>query len=416
MKTFMLTPKNLFPRLLVSLMFVCYPFTVLVAAEPTVTLEGELSELLQTPNNPGLKTRDSHRADAAKPNKESQLFDVEVVLRMPPGRPPACGSGSVSVQDGTVARRMLNGKIASEDDLAQAQSNCENRLFEYLSERETIREQRYQQLMAELVPMMNKSYNAQHQLRHAQTAGNRGSVSAVRLKLTGAEIKAFATQQGDMAEAIRPYREPVAGSHCGDTPSWTADEIGLSDHTFLLGIGVGIYMTEANGCPANVPHLNLPVPYGLHGDQVHQVLSAAAPGAHIFCEDRHAFYPNSFQLDSENIFISTHSWFDPGASPTNYNSMDRTWDRRVYNTKAAIFFIAGNTAASVTTPGKAFNVITVGGTDPNGICIRSAVLATPIRVLKNPKSWPPPFIGSREMIALKAPAFLRRWRRVLLPE
>ena len=88
MKTCTLIPKNLFPRLLISLMFVCYPFTVLVAAEPTVTLEGELSELLQTPNNTGLKTRDSRRAGAIKPGWDTQLFDVEVVLRMPPGRPP----------------------------------------------------------------------------------------------------------------------------------------------------------------------------------------------------------------------------------------------------------------------------------------------------------------------------------------
>ena len=344
-----------------SLMFVCYPFTVLVAAEPTVTLEGELSELLQTPNNPGLKTRDSRRAGTTKPGWGTQLFDVEVVLRMPPGRPPTCGSGSASMQDGVVTQRVLNGKTASEDDLAQAQFDCEERLFEYLSEREAVREQRHQQLMAELAPMMNKSYNAQQQWRHAQAAGNWGS--AVRLKLTGAEIKAFAARQGDMAEAIRPYREPVSAF---PSPIEVADAIGLNDHTFFRGIGLGVFISEAFGCSRSAIPLGNSSggPYTNHGERVYQALSAAAPGANIRCALAD-YYPSPSEINQFNIQVSNHSW-GRFSTPGMYESDDRTWDQRVYDTKIAIFVAAGNDAPFVVAPGKAFNVITVGGTNHVG--------------------------------------------------
>ena len=362
MKTCTLIPKNLFPRLLISLMFVCYPFTVLVAAEPTVTLEGELSELLQTPNNPGLKTRDSRRAGTTKPGWDTQLFDVEVVLRMPPGRPPACGSGSVSVQqDGTVTRRMLNGKIASEDDLAQAQSDCGNRLFNYLSERETIREQRYQQLMAELTPMMNKSYNAQHQLHHAQSfPENRGS--AVRLKLTGAEIKAFAARYGDMAEVIRPYHKPVSESHCG-TIGQVLEATDM-DTAYPRGTGIGVYMSESAGCHPDANTFN-PMPYSQHGDFTYQILDGAAPDAEIWCGFDFQF-PSIQTGQQHNIRIWSHSWGVGNPFTGTYTSNDRDWDRLSYDRKVAIFKSAGNLQAFVTSPGRGFNIITVGGSRLDG--------------------------------------------------
>ena len=268
------------------------------------------------------------------------------------------------MQDGIVTQRVLNGKTASEDDLAQAQFDCEDRLFEYLSEREAIREQRHQQLMAELAPMMNQSHNTRHKLRYAQIAGNQDS--AIRLKLTGAEIKAFAAQYGDMAEVIRPYQEPIEDSHCEDSPSSIAEEIGLVDHIFFSGAGIGVAMTEMGGCPTNIPTFGSPQPpYNLHGDRVHQVLSAAAPGAAISC-GRHLAFPSASDINNLNVQISNHSWGYTTSGSTSYTSIDREWDRRSYDQKIAMFKSAGNTASVVSVPGRAFNIITVGGVDSDG--------------------------------------------------
>ncbi len=156
----------------------------------------------------------------------------------------------------------------------------------------------------------------------------------------------------------------------------------------IKGKGVGVYYSERTGCSDNgfaskdsdyeILSCNST---GNHGTKIHRTIRTVAPKAHIYGlshEDDNASYPVVIHprnpRDSKYpvpIYIGNHSYGETGAEygydyGNTYTNFDMEMDNYVYKYRSTEFSSAGNGGLNspVTSPAKAFNVITVGAVLP----------------------------------------------------
>jgi hypothetical protein len=244
----------------------------------------------------------------------------------------------------------IDGKQASELDLQVLQKKWLDAVEADRSMRLKQRRQVMQKLME-----VNKWRDAV-----AMKAVERGDIS-IRRKVTARQLRQFAERDKGLVVSIEPWveekNELASAMAATSVQSWAINQ----GHD---GSGVGIYQREANGanCPSsanmnsglytNVSGLSA----SAHANKVGNILATVAPAAHVYC-DASDFMANPASR-SPRPWIANHSWGadDSGA----YTTRDRDFDTGIYDDGWAIFKSAGNTSGNITSPGKAFNIVTVG--------------------------------------------------------
>ncbi|HOW52327.1 MAG TPA: S8 family serine peptidase [bacterium] len=167
------------------------------------------------------------------------------------------------------------------------------------------------------------------------------------------------------------------------------------------GNNIGIYQNES-ACPTEYygiypyyiyryKYMRLPQGTGVsnHSLQVLNILKEASPESYVYCygnpSNETSLVPNNDWLDGVEgnppIYITSGSWIEAYSDWYNdYSDFMNDWDQFVYSQKIAAFFGAGNSADNdwcespvncdhlmddyyVGSPGRAYNVITVGAYD-----------------------------------------------------
>lgn len=188
------------------------------------------------------------------------------------------------------------------------------------------------------------------------------------LELSKSEIEQLITEQPDLIQGIELYTEPKDNINSAMLDS-KVDPWAL-DYSSRRGNGIGIYMTES-GC-ANSGHVTnytkLAGSRTDHAENVSGIIRAVSPDSHLYCRGG-AVLPLSSDLDGVSgnapIYISTRS---NGANDgtNDYRTLDRDWDNFVYNEQILALNSAGNAGNSndqISSPGKGFNILTVGAYD-----------------------------------------------------
>jgi hypothetical protein len=189
--------------------------------------------------------------------------------------------------------------------------------------------------------------------------------SSVTLELTAEEIEALGRANDGMISGIELFQEPE------NEITEAMDATSISTHAlpywYFRGDGVGIYMTEAYGCPnesrlTNYTRLSGSEDY--HSRMVGAVLRAVSPDSGIYCRDGGVLpYTHDLFRPSPPIYIVTASWGVNPLRSMSYTTLDRDWDDFVYRWWVSVFKSAGNRGNGdgyVTSPGRGLNVITVG--------------------------------------------------------
>lgn len=198
------------------------------------------------------------------------------------------------------------------------------------------------------------------------------NLSYVELSIKKDEVKEFVEKNKDLIDGLNLASEPTS----------TLDSAMLStkinpyalNYSGRRGAGIGIYISEAYGCPNPGYISNYTRLSGVqdsHGQLVTAILRGVSPESYIYCRGDETFpLGNDLNGYSPNprVYIQSHSWsFGILSHNENYMVQDRAWDTHAYNSDTAIFMAAGNIDKRETghleSPAKALNLITVGNYD-----------------------------------------------------
>lgn len=201
------------------------------------------------------------------------------------------------------------------------------------------------------------------------------NLSYVELSIKKDEVKEFVEKNKDLIDGLNLASEPTS----------TLDSAMLStkinpyalNYNGRKGAGIGIYISEAYGCPdpgyiSNYTRLS--GVHEFHGQLVTAILREVSPESYIYCRGKETFpLGNDLNGYSPNprVYIQSHSWsFGVLSHNENYTVQDRAWDTHAYNSDTAIFMAAGNIdktgeTGHLESPAKALNLITVGNYDDN---------------------------------------------------
>jgi beta-glucosidase-like glycosyl hydrolase len=140
----------------------------------------------------------------------------------------------------------------------------------------------------------------------------------------------------------------------------------------LRGAGIGVWLEEGNQPKTTDPaidasHLTILTPEATHSHPTAttSALQQTAPEAMVYyAHDPTGCYLPTEVTQSHNppIYLGSHSW-GYGENTSNYSTCDAAWDDYVYTSRIAMFLAAGNGSNYVMSPGKAYNVNAVGGSD-----------------------------------------------------
>lgn len=188
------------------------------------------------------------------------------------------------------------------------------------------------------------------------------------LELSRTEIEQLIKEQPELIQGIERYSAPQDNIDAAMRDS-RVDPYALN-YSGRRGSGIGIYMTES-GC-ANSGHVTnyskLAGSRTDHAENVSGIIRAVSPDSYLYCRGG-AVLPQSSDLDGVSgnppIYISTRS--NGSNNGTNeYRTLDRDWDNFVYNEQILALNSAGNAGNSndqISSPGKGFNILTVGAYD-----------------------------------------------------
>ena len=136
------------------------------------------------------------------------------------------------------------------------------------------------------------------------------------------------------------------------------------------GANIGIFMSEAGGfCPPN-SHISNYLRLGTtqsnwHSEYVSDILREVSPDSYVYCRGD-SYLPKNEDRTGHNgnpsLFVESYSlsWVNTKI----YHSQDKDWDNEVLDEDMIVIVASGNNNdMNVTTPGKGFNVITVGNYD-----------------------------------------------------
>lgn len=299
-------------------------------------------------------------AQASRAQAIDDRIDVMLILR---GEVEESGDPErmveVELPAGGAPKFALDGKPADEASV----SAVNEQLLAGVTRRQNARAARHQGLLRTLAE--------RHQWRDdpGLQAARSHPQKSLRRSLTRAEITKLVERSNDLIESIELYQAPR------ESTASALSSIGVdtwAHNQGVRGAGIGIYMSEAGGnCPVS-PHIDssrfTSIGGGAeswHADFVGNVLRVTAPHAHIFCGPADSMISNPAAY-TPRIHVTNHSWnyYYPD---TSYWSQDRDFDDAVYNNRLSVFVSAGNgdqvSNTNVLSPGKAFNVFTVGNYD-----------------------------------------------------
>lgn len=194
---------------------------------------------------------------------------------------------------------------------------------------------------------------------------------AITLEVQDSELDAFMKKAPALFDAIDLYREPTYDDLTGAMLATSANWVSKLN---LTGDGVGIYMTDG-GCPDPGP--DLPRYYRLsgspdsHAQNVASIIRGISPSV-LYC--------NSYYTTGRRLPTVSEMWGVPGQAPVSiltmsmgwtpdnneYGVLDKEWDDFAHLNSVLMFKSAGNRGdfdGWVTSPGKAYNIVSVGAYD-----------------------------------------------------
>ncbi len=144
----------------------------------------------------------------------------------------------------------------------------------------------------------------------------------------------------------------------------------------LKGSGVGVWLEEGNSPDSSDPAINTanlryltsdPV-LGDHATLTTVTLQKAAPQAVVYYGHQPAgchLLSSILTQTNPPIYLGSHSWNWGDVASATYTNCCAEWDDFVYENRLPMFVPSGGSAPDVytTSPGKAFNVVAVGGAD-----------------------------------------------------
>ncbi|OJH39187.1 hypothetical protein BON30_16765 [Cystobacter ferrugineus] len=186
---------------------------------------------------------------------------------------------------------------------------------------------------------------------------------AIVLELEAGRIERFLANNADLVAAIDLHQKP-ADNTLATAMAATSVSPGALDLANSQGADIGIYMTEG-GCPDPGVITNYTRLAGTstdHSRNVSSIIRAVSPDSWVYCRGGAAL-PTATDLSSASprIFVSTRS--NSSTASNDYGTLDRDWDNFVYNNAVLALNSAsneGNGTGTIGSPGKGFNILTVG--------------------------------------------------------
>ncbi len=301
--------------------------------------------------------------------KDDEALDVVVALKVEDviyNDPPEYGTVIIN-EDGT-AVVTINGKDVDEKEI---ELNIKKR-SERIAERREIRLSNCRNILQKLAVRNGLDISDfQKAIEHGQ--------SSVKLSVTKGQIISFVQKNKDIISGIMLYVEPKKGL----SDAMWATRIDYWALTFPdhRGNGIGIYMSESDGCcdPGHITnYTRLAGTADDHSENISAILRGVSPDSYVYCKSGGGL-PTTSDLNGYNgnpaIYIENHSYYYNNGIGTDYTDKDRDFDNHIYDEGIAVFKSAGNLGGgtgNVTSPGKGLNVITVGNYDDSNNTIRSS--------------------------------------------
>lgn len=292
---------------------------------------------------------------------------VQVALNLPAGssEPASSGEGTEYAgqwQDGTIDGRALSDSDMRTLSVQQQAANAQRRAAR-------------QALRADSLTRWARAHGWQQQagVKDALLTGR----SSVVLQLTPAQVRRLAASADPMVAGIG-LAEQAKDDSLDSAMLATSISTSALPNSATRGKGIGIYQTET-GCadPSKISnYTRLAGSDSEHALNVGSIVRTVSPESYLYCRSP-VTLPLSSDLDGVNghpaIKILTRS--NSSGDSTEYSSVDRDWDNYAYDNHLAIFTSGGNTgddSGNVCSPGKGFNLITVGNYDDDDMTMRSS--------------------------------------------
>ncbi len=190
-------------------------------------------------------------------------------------------------------------------------------------------------------------------------------------RLTVSEISLLV--KNDLVEELYYYTEPEFELECAESlPTINAlynrDTVGLTGNGVKIGQIDGGAPDTTNSEFSGVSITKLVSSVNSHATLVAGVMvgnNGMAPDAHLYSIDLGNLYDSAEELLNYNVQVINIS---AGITVSSYDVLSKWFDYMIYNHGVSMVKSAGNNGTSqcVTSPGLAYNCITVGGIDDNG--------------------------------------------------
>lgn len=233
--------------------------------------------------------------------------------------------------------------------------------------RKIAREKRLKRLKS-TADKFNQKMNWLHDesIREQINSGNR----TLQIALTTKEISKVISKAAEFLIGIEldvETKNAISGAMISTGTLYAYD---TSKYPNALGQGVGVYMTEA-GCPEEnfnngflQGYTRLSGVTDNHAENVSSIFRNISQLSYLYCRGG-AVLPSYSDFDGVDgnpaILVATRS--NGGTSNFAYTLLDRDWDNLVFEDNVITFLSAGNEgeySGEVVSPGKGYNVITVG--------------------------------------------------------
>lgn len=299
-----------------------------------------------------------------RPAAEGGKPEFLLHLRADPDHALPGGAATASFERGAdgVARYLLNGEPATEAAMTRFAEDSRRALDRHVTARTRDAEARTRRLIAELGLAEDVvSYSA----------------NAVRLRADRADLERVTSRLGSRLALVdtQPVEHTAMTDETNPSGHGALEAIRVRPfaHNYnLRGQGIGVWLQEGNQPEPTDPaisasHLTILTPEATHSHPTAttSALQQTAPEAMVYYahEPTGCFLPSVVtQQTDPPVYIGSHAW-GFGENTSNYDPCDAQWDDYVYNTRIAMFVSSGNGANFVGTPGKAYNVNSIGASN-----------------------------------------------------
>ncbi len=276
-------------------------------------------------------------------------------------------STSVINEDGkSITTR--NGKVISEEEILKENEEIKKKSRAYLiKKKESIGKS------LRLFKMENPLLQDNKELDKAIENGK----NSFELILKKGDIKRFVDYNSKSLIFIS--LAPMSDNTIADAMLSTKVDPWALDYSNRRGDDIGIYISESAGCPVNsftTDYMRLGEDTSSdHSENVIGIAREVSPDSYIYCKrlSTGPTLPNSSDRSGHNgnpsVFVESYSFAYLYGSQNDeytneYRNHDAEWDNEVLDHNEIVIVAAGNNNANhgneISSPGKGFNVITVG--------------------------------------------------------